>query len=548
MELYPNKSQYMVGESVRLFLRTENAEQDPYQIRIMHLDEVIMTRTICAEEEETGIDLDDRDFSVGGYGVDLIKEERVLCHTAFDVVEDPFESLRYGFLSDFEEKDMENGALEWMRRCHINLVQFYDWSYRHDHLVSDEAFYTDMMGKPIFREAVCQKIQKAGKYGMKTMAYGAVYAASKAFYEEHPRWALFYPDGEPITFIDVFYIMNIQEESPWREHLIGQYKEAITQMGFSGIHMDTYGEPKTAKAHLKDSPEAVYLEEAFPGLIHDTYESLKESMQDPCLVFNNVGNWPVDQTADTDQKAVYVEVWSPYDRYEHIAKIIREARAFCKDQKPVILAAYLASFRLESIERGIRAARLLLAGIISNGAYNLLTGENQAILTQGYYSDYTKLDRNAANVICAYYDFMIRYKELFYDKCLSDVSMTHFGGDNLEYTTHCDRVDVTPKAGKIWLIIRQSKSKRVLSLINLCGNDDLWNQGKEEPETIQNIDFSVQINESLEGIYMASPDAEDQGMKAVDYQVKDEKQGRFVTFAIPKLTYWTIIEIRGKER
>ena len=37
-----------------------------------------------------------------------VQEEKILCQTAFDIANNPFESLRYGFLSDFEEKDISN--------------------------------------------------------------------------------------------------------------------------------------------------------------------------------------------------------------------------------------------------------------------------------------------------------------------------------------------------------------------------------------------------------------------------------------------------------
>lgn len=63
------------------------------------------------------------------------------------------------------------------------------------------------------------------------------------------------------------------------------------------------------------------------------------------MIFNNVGAWPVQRTADRKQDAVYIEVWPPYDRYASIAQLIRDARTYAKDDKSIILAAYLKPFR-----------------------------------------------------------------------------------------------------------------------------------------------------------------------------------------------------------
>ena len=124
-----------------------------------------------------------------GYGVNVYQQndlEKPILQTAFDVAESPRKLLRYGFLSDFTEKDRDNGALEWLLKCHINLIQFYDWSYRHDSLVAPQEDYHDMMGKEISGSTVKAKIAKAKALGMHPTAYGAVYAASKPFFEKHP--------------------------------------------------------------------------------------------------------------------------------------------------------------------------------------------------------------------------------------------------------------------------------------------------------------------------------------------------------------------------
>ncbi|MEX2461253.1 MAG: glycoside hydrolase family 66 protein [Paenibacillaceae bacterium] len=84
---------------------------------------------------------------------------------------------------------------------------------------------------------------------------------------------------------------------------------------------------------------------------------------------------------------VYIEVWKPYDKYHHIQQIVFWAKYMSRG-KNVILAAYLEPFKdeaQESRERANFSALLLTAVIAANGGYHLLLGEDNAVLTQGYY-------------------------------------------------------------------------------------------------------------------------------------------------------------------
>ena len=547
MDLYPIKAQFLTSEEVVLHLETDGQLCEYAQLTVYHLDIVVYQKTVSDLSGDILISAGKYDTAFAGYGVSAkvcMGEECILLETAFDVVDNPKRSLRYGFVSDFTQEDEANGAVEWLNKCHINMVQYYDWSYRHDQLVTDQEFYTDMMGKPICRKTVKGKIEDCAARGMHSIAYGAIYAASKSFFEKHTNWALYNSCQKPFVFIDVFYIMNIAKASPWRDHLINEYRKAITEMGFAGIHMDTYGFPKTAYSHLEKKAELIRLDQEIPSLIGQTRETLKDASQDPYLIFNNVGNWPVYSTAATEQDAVYIEVWNPYERYAHIAQLIYEASIFSNNQKPIILAAYLEPFRKDSKERAMNAARILTAAVVSNGAYHLLLGENKAVLTQGYYSDYTRLSDTEAAILRRYNDFMIRYLKLFYDEDLRNVSMTHMGWDNYEYQCPSHPVSTYGEVDKLWLTIREKESRKCLYFVNLCGcEDDYWNKGKGTPIPQENVRIVVQVDSPVKGVYAASPDEESMQAQAVPYtDVKNEK-GAFIEFSIPKIDRWHIVWI-----
>lgn len=543
MDLFPEKAQFLSGEEVILRLETGGNVPCTAQVTVSRLDQKILQKTVQVMKENGSISLGRFDAGFFGYGVDAVVSTNTgtaVLRTAFDVTDNPRRSLRYGFLSDFTEQDAENGAIDWLCKCHINMVQYYDWSFRHDQLVAAQNHYQDMMGKTICRQTVKDKICQGHQRGMLAIAYGAVYAASRAFFDCHRDWAFFNSNQEPFVFIDVFYLMNLQSGSPWRRHLIGQYRAAMEEMGFDGIHMDTYGFPKTAYSHLREPPELVRLDEELPSLIRQTRQSLTAAGKTPYLVFNNVGNWPVYSTADAPQDAVYIEVWSPYERYFQIAQLIQEAKMLAGREKPIILAAYLKPFREENREAAMAAAQILTAAIVSNGAYHLLLGENKAVLTQGYYSDYTLLTDEDAHVLRRYYDFLIRYLNLFYDPELRNVSMTHMGWDNYEYQCLSHPVSVYGEAGKIWAILREKPGRKCLFSVNLRGcGDDFWNRGKQAPELQHNVCWRVQVDRPVRKICMASPEAPE--ARELPYQYTDNEKGRFAEFTIPTIGVWNAV-------
>ena len=303
--------------------------------------------------------------------------------------------------------------------------------------------------------------------------------------------------------------------------------------------MDTYGFPKTAYSHLDSEPKLVRLDEVLASLIEDCGEQLPNCAY---LIFNNVGAWPTYATASAPQDAVYIEVWPPYERYSHIAQIIGEARQLAGSGKPIILAAYLSPFRTEPRVKAMNAARLLTAAIVSNGAYHLLTGENRAVLTQGYYSDYTRLHSEEAAVLRRYYDFLVRYLELFYDPDLKTVSMTHQCWDNYEYQCLSQRVSAYGEAGRLWLIIREKDTRKCLHFVNLCGcTDENWNKGKDTPIFQKDISIRVQIDRAVSGIFTASPDDDSMQAQALPYRICENEKGQFVDFVLPSVKFWTAV-------
>jgi len=150
-----------------------------------------------------------------------------------------------------------------------------------------------------------------------------------------------------------------------------------------------------------------------------------------------------------------------------------------------------------------------------------------------------------ACVMRHYYDFMIRYMNLFYDETLEDVSMTHIGWDNYEYQCMFDNWSPYGEAGKVWLTIRENEKLKTLSLINLCGcTEDYWNKGKNAPTVQKNLTFCIHVEKEIKGVWCASPDEDSCGSSPIAYEYFFNEKGRFIKFSVPKLSVWSLIYIR----
>lgn len=529
MEIYAEKGVFTPNEKILL---TIVSDTDCHAVlRVSSLDRTVGEYGLYCPAGESCFGLSAMNCDFGGFGVLLMGNgEEASC--AFDVQRDR-RVFRYGFLSDFSPSDDDGADVLAMAKHHINAVQFYDWSYRHDELVAPVDEYQDMMGKSNSFPVIRRKIKACHERGMKALGYGAVYAASEGFAEKHPDQRLYTGTG-PLRFIDVFSIMNLR--SGWSEHIVNEYCRAV-DAGFDGIHMDTYGFPKTA---LDNTGHTLHLEDDFPALIDCTRKALPDST----LVFNNVGAWPVERTMEEAVDAVYIEVWPPFDRYHHLKELVLTAK---KAGKPVVMAAYPAAFRTASAQEALSSQLILSCVFAAHGVTQLWFGEENAAVTQGYYADYSRLTPEQERILRQYDDFFVRYEELFFDDSLQDVSMTHFGWDNMEYRCSLP-ASVSGEPGKLWLILREKPGKKLISVINLCGeSSDFWAEGHGECEAQKNVTLDVQFFGTVKKALTATPDTMRGDLCAMEYSIMQGGHGPELHLTLTEITRFTFILIETEE-
>jgi len=556
-DVYPDKAQYRPGEEGNIILELNSESEISIDIivefKILHNTEWVEKLRVDLKRDLSRITvpftMSNYEWECFGVDVTILMNDLIMIEksTAFDVADHWKRAPRYGFLSDFQKSELGNlNDIDALNKFHINIIQFYDWMYRHDSLVPPTDEFIDPMGRSLSYQVVKEKIAYLHNKGMAALAYGAVYASLKDFFNEHKDWGLYKNDGDPYNLIDIFYIMDISSGSEWNDHIISEFGKVISE-GFDGIHMDQYGFPKKAIRLHNDEKELIDLAECYPKLINETKEHLLKIDPEVGLIFNNVSNYPVHTTAKTDQEAIYIEVWPPVIHLRVLKSLIDRGREL-GEGKHVILSAYLPTFKPENKDYATaeNGALLTMATIFASGGYHLLLGEENKVLTEAYYPSYGSIREEFINELRSYYDFIVRFGKLLYEHNLIDLSFTYTGGINTEIK-FSGETDFSPNGdlNTVWTIVKQSSNYQVIHLINLIGLDnDYWEHGKNKrPETQEDIKCTVLIEKKVNGVSLASPDFDSTKPIELDYEIVEHEHGNAIRFVVPQLLIWDMVYI-----
>jgi dextranase len=534
----PDKAFYKPGEPVTLTISA--AEGSTVEATITHLTETLTTLKAELKDGAATLTWTPPATAKRGYGVDinvLDQSGKVIAETssAFDVLDKWTQAPRYGFLSDFSANRTPENIAQTMANAaahHVNGLQFYDWQYRHETLLPPTEQYSDVLNRPLSLKTVNALIDGAHTHNIAAMPYTAIYGASMAFYKQHPDWALFQTPGNPYKFGDNFLvIMNPAADSPWTQHLMSEFSGLLDNSKFDGIHIDQYGSPKVGRS---SDNKRVDMVDAFPAFINSTKAIVDEKRGDAgAVIFNLVGNYPIEAVAPTKQDCVYIEVWSPYTNFMDLNAIVTRAQEL-SGGKPVIIAAYIHPDNRDNW-------RLANAIIFASGGYHLELGEPDAMLADPYFPKFGKLDDDGKRTIQRTYDFIVRYENVL---ALDTTDATR---KRFESVT-IDGIPTAPSSSRdrVAPIIRQGRGFETISLINLNGvSSGIWDEKLAKgPDALTNLTVTVHTDKAVNQIWWASPDHEQgdyMGAQPLQFTTGTDEKGAFVRFNLPALRYWDMV-------
>lgn len=467
MELIPSAAGYAPGDTIAIEVACGPAPEAELLVTRL-LDEVARVRVPAGS---TRVELPA--FDLGGYGVALVADGGTVARTAFDVLADPFERPRYGFVVTLDASADVAADVAFFRRMHLNLAQFYDWGWRHSELLPPAREYVDPLGQPRDLTVVNDVADAFDAAGVVALGYSAVYAVGNSEVTEWQDELLLRADGVPYRLGDDFLTLVDPAGPRWLEHYREMLARALAGTSLHGFHLDQYGWPKRA---LRGDGAVVDLDASYATMIGAVREAVPEAK----LIFNNVNDFGTAQTAGCPQDASYIEVWPPHDELGDLGLLATRTRAL-RPQHPPILSAYLSCYAHDTAERADAAAELVMATAFSHGATHLLLGEAGHVLTDPYYPKNHVLPEASHALFARCYDTAVRWGDLLFDPSQQDVTEFMTGGINNDVVFRAEGVRFSTKAepGTVWTRVVRTVHGLVIHVINLLAQEEVeWDAGK----------------------------------------------------------------------
>jgi len=291
--------------------------------------------------------------------------------TAIDVSSNWTRYPRYGFVYAFTPGQTQAQSQEKIRllaeNYHINTVQFYDWMWRHEQVISrtngiiNDPWY-DWAGNPISFAVIQDLVTATHNYRMAAMPYFMLYGALQNYQQVsgvNPQWGLYYDathtnqivfdfgDSDPNTNLWIFNPSNTN----WQNHIFRQYDDAIGTVDFDGIHLDQMGNYWNT-TYYDYWGNVVDLGNSFSPLINNAKEHVSafayhtpgKAGKDAItynMVNGGVNAWGVnDVVRNSTVDFHYSEIWENSTTYKTIYDFVRQSR-LDSGGKAMVLAAYM---------------------------------------------------------------------------------------------------------------------------------------------------------------------------------------------------------------
>jgi len=92
------------------------------------------------------------------------------------------------------------------------------------------------------------------------------------------------------------------------------------------------------------------------------------------------------------------------------------------------------------------------------------------------------------------------------------------------------------RKGEVWTLVHEGPDLLTINLVNLTGlANDYWNLPHQPPTTLE--EFSVELDLAAEAVYLASPDFDGGGARALEFSVASG----CTQFVVPRLECWDLI-------
>lgn len=568
-DVYTDKGRHNPGDTVLLqvdLYNTEDPVSGEVEVRVKHLGREVASfvqpvtlpqwsgQTLTFPWVAPGDDFRgygvEADWVVGG-------EVRDARSSAADVSSDWTRFPRYGFVSTYYAGEDAEAQAKALAKYHLNAIQFYDWKWTHDRLVPYENgapadLYTQPDGRVQSFNTVKAKVAAMQARNMAAMSYTLMYGDSgNDGGPEHIEWAAFKTpfstSPDDIRKHEVGYTIWVMDISNpgWKDHIIGQFRDAMDKAGFDGIHLDNLGGDW---CYRYNSDAEIPEWEAFPQFIHEARESLRAVYPGARLAHNDVAENYRDAIAGSEADIYYTEVWLR-NTYQEIRDGILGAKQ-AGNGKAVVLAAYINRRSWDEMSDPAAppmptyindaSAKLMAAAVFANGGFRIELGDYGDMLVNEYFPLRSpRMHPGLKRAMRDLYDFAVRYQNFLAFNTLGNVT-DGTGGMNLSSDTHA--LSQTGDRDAIWTIARIWRDEiDALNLINLHGVDTEWRNPAAHPTRQTDVRLKYYVGKKVRQILVATPDDGLGRETSLPFEEGFDEGGYHVIFTVPELDVWSLV-------
>jgi dextranase len=280
----------------------------------------------------------------------------------------------------------------------------------------------------------------------------------------------------------------------------------MTEVGFAGIHLDQYGEPRLA---FDSDGDEVDLPAAFSNFVAD----LKRRRPETSATLNAVKNWPMEELSTSREDFYYVELWPDTPSYPEVERVVREARE-CGNGKQVVVALYVPAEREANV-------LLVDAMILASGGTRIELGEDRRLLADPYFPNHEQISTELGRALLRYWDTAVRYGDLLFDREVpADSTLEVEGPDG------------------VWTGPYQSHGWLVVALVNFRGlGDARWDRAHPPPDALVDAALRVRGGPAIVSVWWVDPD----GQSARPQPLERHVVGLSTVVLIPSLHYWGLL-------
>jgi dextranase len=441
-----------------------------------------------------------------------------------------------GFVTSFGAADRAE-VLAWLRDLRCTVVQIYDWMDSYSIPLASEDGYQDPLGRPIRRDDLCDLIKGITELGAVAQAYAPVIAADADVADAHPEWRLFRNDGSPQSLGDLLEIMNPGAPG-WQRHWIDQYSAAVTALGFTGLHLDTYGYPRAA---LDSNGSPVDMAPAYASFI----DEVRRALPGVTMSFNQVNGVPRSLEPPSSPSFRYVEVWPPNTQWRHLDALLQRSAGSSSPHGDTV-AIYPPVWANDG-DDALRTAVLSQAVLTTLGANALVWGDRRGALCHPYYVNHHDLSPDHARRVLQWHLFGLRVRDLF--KSGVDTSWYELSDENAALNvTDTHSVSPEPVGGSLYARVRRCVGWIVVSLMDLTGSRDGSWSSTTAAGTGRDVDVSVLVERpdhwSAEVAVLGRSEGR---FTPLDITNVAMREGRGLRLRVPLVDGWSVVRLREGE-